>query len=201
MSSTEHLATPPGPRPLGREGMVQGIRAQTLREIEVAWADHLGHTLGKRLPAAGFMERAQRRASGSATPRWPGMSSATSTRELASPTGIPASPTSLPHRISTRSATSRGDPGAARSSPTSRPTIGNWSTRLPVRSCDGSPSAWPSWATRPQLGVEIEFFLLNEENAPSAAPSTAIRSRRQASSTRSSLPSRRACRATCPSKV
>jgi hypothetical protein len=27
-----------------------------LTEIEVAWADHLGHTLGKRIPAAGFLE-------------------------------------------------------------------------------------------------------------------------------------------------
>jgi len=29
----------------------------SLSEVEVAWADHLGHTLGKRLPAASFLQR------------------------------------------------------------------------------------------------------------------------------------------------
>jgi glutamine synthetase len=58
MTPTDNFAAPPGPSPLGREGLVRGIGDRTLREIEVAWADHLGHTLGKRLPAAGFLERA-----------------------------------------------------------------------------------------------------------------------------------------------
>src|ERR1700678_2499438 len=59
MAATDKFLAPLGPAPRGREGLVQGISDQTLREIEVAWADHLGHTLGKRLPAAGLLARAQ----------------------------------------------------------------------------------------------------------------------------------------------
>jgi glutamine synthetase len=58
MTAASKIPTPLGPPPLGREGLVRSITDEALREIEVAWADHLGHTLGKRLPAAGFIERA-----------------------------------------------------------------------------------------------------------------------------------------------
>jgi glutamine synthetase len=34
------------------------VQNGSLREIEVAWPDHSGHVLGKRIPAAGFLERA-----------------------------------------------------------------------------------------------------------------------------------------------
>jgi glutamine synthetase len=43
--------------PDGPEQIAAAIKSRSLSDIEVAWADHLGHTLGKRLPAAGFLER------------------------------------------------------------------------------------------------------------------------------------------------
>ena len=36
----------------------QGIADGSLREIEVAWSDPFGHSAGKRIPAAQFLERA-----------------------------------------------------------------------------------------------------------------------------------------------
>jgi len=41
-----------------RDRISSAVQDGSLSEIEVAWADHLGHTLGKRFPAAGFLERA-----------------------------------------------------------------------------------------------------------------------------------------------
>jgi glutamine synthetase len=40
----------------GRERISAALLDGRLTEIEVAWADHLGHTLGKRIPAAGVLE-------------------------------------------------------------------------------------------------------------------------------------------------
>jgi glutamine synthetase len=48
----------PGPVPSGQQRIASAAADRSLSEIEVAWADHLGHSLGKRLPAAGFLERA-----------------------------------------------------------------------------------------------------------------------------------------------
>jgi glutamine synthetase len=41
----------------GRDQIAAAAESGSLSEIEVAWADHLGHTLGKRLPAASFLQR------------------------------------------------------------------------------------------------------------------------------------------------
>ena len=41
-----------------RDRISSAVQDGSLSEIEVAWADHLGDTLGKRFPAAGFLERA-----------------------------------------------------------------------------------------------------------------------------------------------
>jgi glutamine synthetase len=41
----------------GTSEITAAIEAGSVTDIEVAWADHLGHTLGKRLPAGGFLER------------------------------------------------------------------------------------------------------------------------------------------------
>ena len=52
--------TAPGSPPLSRERFDAALESRKLTEVEVAWADHLGHSLGKRLPAAGFVGRAER---------------------------------------------------------------------------------------------------------------------------------------------
>lgn len=52
--------TPPAvttPAPGGLDQIAAAVESQSLSEIEVAWADHLGHTLGKRLPAVSFLQR------------------------------------------------------------------------------------------------------------------------------------------------
>lgn len=41
----------------GLDGIAAAVESRSLSEIEVAWADHFGHTLGKRLPAASFLQR------------------------------------------------------------------------------------------------------------------------------------------------
>jgi glutamine synthetase len=43
--------------PAGASEITAAIEAGSVTDIEVAWADHLGHTLGKRLPAGGFLKR------------------------------------------------------------------------------------------------------------------------------------------------
>ena len=50
----------PHPQPVSprREGVAAAIGDHSVAEVEIAWADHFGHTLGKRLPVAGFAERA-----------------------------------------------------------------------------------------------------------------------------------------------
>ena len=58
MTSSSAPAAAPGPVPSGREQITSAAADRSLSEIEVAWADHLGHTLGKRLPAAGFLDQA-----------------------------------------------------------------------------------------------------------------------------------------------
>lgn len=45
-------------RPAGPDPIAAAVESRSLSEIELAWADHLGHTLGKRLPAASFLQRA-----------------------------------------------------------------------------------------------------------------------------------------------
>ena len=57
MTSAFSPEAAPGPARPGRERITSAVGDRTLAQIEVAWADHLGHTLGKRLPAAGFLER------------------------------------------------------------------------------------------------------------------------------------------------
>jgi len=57
MASSSAPAAAPGPVPSGRQRIASAAGDRPLSEIEVAWADHLGHTLGKRLPAAGFLEQ------------------------------------------------------------------------------------------------------------------------------------------------
>jgi len=57
MASSSAPAAAPGPVPSGRQRIASAAGDRSLSEIEVAWADHLGHTLGKRLPAAGFLEQ------------------------------------------------------------------------------------------------------------------------------------------------
>jgi glutamine synthetase len=42
----------------GLEPIAAAVENRSVSEIELAWADHLGHTLGKRLPAASFLQRA-----------------------------------------------------------------------------------------------------------------------------------------------
>jgi glutamine synthetase len=57
-NSSHSQAVNPFPAPPIREGVAAAIATHELREVEIAWADHFGHTLGKRLPATGFAERA-----------------------------------------------------------------------------------------------------------------------------------------------
>lgn len=45
------------PPPAGLAQIAAEAQSRSLSDIEVAWADHLGHTLGKRLPVAGFLRR------------------------------------------------------------------------------------------------------------------------------------------------
>ncbi len=47
-----------GSPPAGLEPIAAAAESGSLSEIELAWADHLGHTLGKRLPAARYLQRA-----------------------------------------------------------------------------------------------------------------------------------------------
>jgi len=61
MTSASAPAAAPGPARSGREQIASALGDRSLSQIEVAWADHLGHTLGKRLPAAGFLDRADER--------------------------------------------------------------------------------------------------------------------------------------------
>ena len=56
--SSDPRAGQPLPVSPRREGLEAVIAEHELSELEVAWADHFGHTLGKRLPTAGFAERA-----------------------------------------------------------------------------------------------------------------------------------------------
>jgi glutamine synthetase len=58
MTSSSAPAAAPGPVPSGREQITSAAADRSLSEIEVAWADQLGHTLGKRLPVAGFLDQA-----------------------------------------------------------------------------------------------------------------------------------------------
>jgi len=51
-------AEPSALQPAGLEPIAAAVESRSLSEIELAWADHLGHTLGKRLPAASFLQRA-----------------------------------------------------------------------------------------------------------------------------------------------
>jgi glutamine synthetase len=50
-------AAPTAPAAAGLDRIAEAVESGSLSEIEVAWPDHLGHTLGKRLPAASFLER------------------------------------------------------------------------------------------------------------------------------------------------
>jgi len=61
MTSAFSPAAAPGPARSGREQIASALGDRSLSQIEVAWADHLGHTLGKRLPAAGFLDQADER--------------------------------------------------------------------------------------------------------------------------------------------
>ena len=56
---TSELAPPAAAAPAraALDQIAAAIESGSLSEIEVAWADHLGHTLGKRLPAASFFQR------------------------------------------------------------------------------------------------------------------------------------------------
>ena len=45
--------------PRTREELANAIEGGVLREIEVAWPDHQGHPRGKRVPARGFLRRAE----------------------------------------------------------------------------------------------------------------------------------------------
>jgi glutamine synthetase len=43
--------------PASLDQIAAAVQSRSLSEVEVAWADHLGHTLGKRLPASSFLQR------------------------------------------------------------------------------------------------------------------------------------------------
>ena len=45
--------------PTPEQALVRGIDDGSITEIEVAWSDPFGHAQGKRIPAAGFLERAR----------------------------------------------------------------------------------------------------------------------------------------------
>ena len=49
---------PSGQEPAGLGPIAAAVGNGSVSDIELAWADHLGHTLGKRLPAASFLQRA-----------------------------------------------------------------------------------------------------------------------------------------------
>jgi glutamine synthetase len=61
MTSAFSPAAASDPARSGREQIASALGDRSLSQIELAWADHLGHTLGKRLPAAGFLDQADER--------------------------------------------------------------------------------------------------------------------------------------------
>jgi glutamine synthetase len=166
MAATDKFLAPLGPAPRGREGLVQGISDQTLREIEVAWADHLGHTLGKRLPAAGLIERAQGHRIGfcDATLAWDVVADVHEGARLTDwHTGFPdlfAAPDLdtfryLPWR-----------PGAGQVIADVTTHHGELIHTAPRTVLRRVTQRLFELGYQASLGVEIEFFLLDEANAP-----------------------------------
>jgi glutamine synthetase len=146
--------------------LVRGIDDRSLREIEVAWADHLGHTLGKRLPAAGFLARAQEGHIGfcDATLAWDVVGEVHEGARLTDwHTGFPdlfavpdlATFRSLPWRPGAGQVMADlTDHGGVPIHTAPRTVLQRVTERLGELGYQAS------------LGVEIEFFLLNEQNEP-----------------------------------
>ena len=55
---TSHLSSPDQMLPLAASQLTDLIELGTVTDIEVAWPDHSGHVLGKRIPASQFTDRA-----------------------------------------------------------------------------------------------------------------------------------------------
>ena len=54
----DHLPALDSVVPQGQTELARGLSDGSLSEIEIAWSDPFGHAAGKRIPAAGFLERA-----------------------------------------------------------------------------------------------------------------------------------------------
>jgi glutamine synthetase len=142
-------------------GLSASLDDPSLREVEIAWPDHFGHTLGKRIPASGFLERARRERFGfcDATLSWDAVAEVHSGSRLTDwHTGFPdlyAVPdVTTVRRVPWRDATAHviGDVQTHSGAPVG--TAPRTVLRRVIERLD-------ALGLQARVGVEIEFFLLD----------------------------------------
>ena len=157
---------PPGDLPLPGGGSRSSADGPSFHEIEIAWADHFGHTLGKRIPADGFRRRAERERFGfcDATLSWDAVAEVHSGARLTDwHTGFPDI-YAVPDLATLRPLPWRA--GAAQVIGDVQTHAGELVHTAPRTVLRRAVGRLGELGYRAQIGVEIEFFLLDAAGQP-----------------------------------